>query len=627
MGSRERLPNEPPLLDDERAIRLAEEATAFFRAPGDGLHELSRLAVKTAMDAAHLALETAIDTGDPRVLDAALELATQRARGWGEEHFEVEIAMAAREIFPAITTIDNRVRECARSRSSFLRKQTAEGLGPRALRSLRGESAEADAEVDAEAAGIVFALTKDKDADVRAAAREALGGAAPPAWATFFPRDPLATLPAAEAAHLRGPLDRAAEALEKGVSKDAAPLAEAIAELPDALATPILDAWMRTSRAAQAKGAEPLIERWLRLDPEGERTEAWLRAMGDENPMLESGDRIGALVKRLPAEQARAIGLRVAALLDDEDAHPYGRMYGEGLLKACWPDEADPTPLLERALGAPLADAAALPDEEDPSLASSTFVELALAPATLAPLLEPLVDAFLAQMPGRWARVSYKVAERLVEVSHPRLRAHAEALVREGEGAALTWALRYLTRGGHDPSVDAPVERFLEDAARDPRMRAAVLGDASLRAPALRVLRTQLTDGELPPEEVISVAALFHVASDEASLRPEEWAEVRRARERIDDPVKRAHAVGLLPALARWTPQDRAFVDSLIDDHAHIDSVALWIATGLVPGWEPAPEPALIPLLERLIARASAKASDTILRPKLAICRGEDPWA
>jgi hypothetical protein len=657
MGSRERLPNEPPLLDDERAIRLAEEATAFFRAPGDGRHELSRLAVKTAMDAAHLALETAIDTGDPRVLDAALELATQRARGWGEERFEIEIALAASEIFPALTAmtsvaplrdglptpandsrgrptvtplrsvIDNRVRDCARSSSSFLRRLTAKGLGPRALRSLRGESAEADAEVDAEAAGIVFALTKDKDADVRAAAREALGGAAPPAWATFFPRDPLATLPAAEAARLRGPLDRAAEALEEGVSKDAAPLAEAIAELPDALATPILDAWMKTSRAAQAKGAEPLIERWLRLDPEGERTEAWLRSMGDDNPMLESGARVGALVKRLPVEHARAIGLRVAAFLTDDRAHPYGRMYGEGLLTACWPDEADPTPLLELALGAPIADAAALPDAEDASLANSTFVQLALAPATLEVLLEPLVDAFLAGLPGRWARLRYQVPDRLLEVAHPRLRAHAEALLREGEGAALTWALRYLTGGGHDPSVDPPVERFLVDAARDPRLRAALLGDPSLRAPGLHVLRAQLTSGELPPEEVISVAALFHVASDEASLRPEEWAAVRRARVLIEAPARRAAAVALLPAFARWTPEDRAFVDGLIDDHAHIDGVAYWIANGLVPGWEPAPEPALVPLLERLIARASAKASDAILRPKLAVCRGEDPWA
>ena len=626
MGSRERLPNEPPLLEDERAIRLAEEATAFFHAPGEGLHELSRLAVKTAMDAAHLALETAIDTGDPRVLDAALELATQRARGWGEERFEIEIALAASEIFPVLTTIDNRVRECARSSSRFLRQLTAKGLGPRALRSLRGESAEADAEVDAEAAGIVFALTKDEDADVRAAAREALGGAAPPAWATFFPRDPLATLPAAEAARLRGPLDRAAEALEEGVSKDAAPLAEPIAELPDELATPILDAWMKTSRAAQAKGAEPLIERWLRLDPEGERTEAWLRSMGDDNPMLESGARVGALIKRLPVEQARAIGLRVAAFLTDDRAHPYGRMYGEGLLTACWPDEADPTPLLELALGAPIADAAALPDAEDASLANSTFVQLALAPATLEVLLEPLVDAFLAGLPGRWARLRYQVPDRLLEVAHPRLRAHAEALLREGEGEALTWALRYLTSGGHDPSVDPPVERLLGDAAREPRLRAAMLKDRKLRAPADHLLRAQLASGELPPEEVITVAATFHDASDEASLHPEEWAVVRRARVQIEAPADRASAVGVLPPFARWTAEDHAFVDSLIDDHGGDDGVAIRITVGLVPSLDrTSPSPELVPLFERLLAQASPRAADFIL-PTLKSCRGEDPY-
>ena len=629
MGSRERLPNEPPLLEDERAIRLAEEATALFRAPGGGLHELSRLAVKSAMDAAHLALETAIDTGDPRVLDAALELATQRARGWGEERFEVEIALAASEIFPVLTTIDNRVRDCARSSSSFLRQLTAKGLGARALRSLRGESAEADAEVDAEAAGIVFALTKDKDADVRAAAREALGGAAPPAWATFFPRDPLATLPAAEAARLRSPLDRAAEALEEGVSKDAAPLAEAIAELPDELATPILDAWIRTPFSRRAENTTPLLERWLALDPDGERTVSWLRKLSSDDLDLESGARIGRLVKLLPTDHARAIRLRVAAFLAEDDDHaPYGSMNAERLLEACWPDDADPTPLLELALGAPIAEAAALQErEEDAPPMSAVIAKLALAPATLEVLLESLVDAFLAGMPGRWQRVKHEVEERVVAIAHPRLRAHAEALLREGEGAALTWALRYLTRGGHDPSVDPPVERFLEDAVRDPRLRAAMLKDGKLRAPANHLLRAQLTAGELPLDEVISVAASFHDASDEASLRPEEWAVVRRARVQIEDPVDRASAVGLLPPFARWTAEDHAFVDSLIDDHGGDDGVAIRITVGLVPSLSrTSPCPELVPLFERLLAQASPRAADFIL-PTLKSCRGEDPYS
>src|SRR5690606_27280625 len=157
------------------------------------------------------------------------------------------------------------------------------------------------------------------------------------------------------------PLDRAAEALEKGVRKDAAPLAEAIAELPDDLATPILDAWIRTPFSRGAENTTPLLERWLVLDPDGERTVSWLRALKGDDLDLESGARIGALVKLLPTEHARAIGLRVAAFLaEDDDRAPYGSMNAEGLLTACWPDDADPTPLLELALGAPIAEAAAL---------------------------------------------------------------------------------------------------------------------------------------------------------------------------------------------------------------------------------------------------------------------------
>ena len=105
MASRVRLLNEPPLLDPERAIRLAKDAQAFFDSPSDGGHELGRQAVKTAMDAAHVAIETAIDTGDPHVLAAALPLATKRAVGWDDEHFEYEIASAAAPIFPSVSLL------------------------------------------------------------------------------------------------------------------------------------------------------------------------------------------------------------------------------------------------------------------------------------------------------------------------------------------------------------------------------------------------------------------------------------------------------------------------------------------------------------------------------------------
>lgn len=607
MDARERLPNEPPLLEPERAIRLAKEATAFFESPGDGTHELSRLAVKTAMDAAHLAIETAIDTGDPHVLDAALELATRRARGWGPEHLEHEITFAVDPIFPAVTEVDNLVRSCARSKSAFLRSYTARGLGPRALRSLRGESPEAEAEVDAEAAKIVFALTKDKDADVRGAARDALGGAAPPAWATFFDRDPLAKLPAAEAAQLRGPLDRAAEALEEGVMSDAAPLVEAIAELPDELAAPILEAWMHTRFVLEAEGVEPLLERWVELDPDGTRTAKWLHAL-EHRGTLDGGKKVGAIVARRSTEQALAFCWKAARILaDDPGQHVYTLMNAQALLEQAWPKGADPTPMLEMVLGAPLAEAATLSDESKAHIPPS-LTAIAFAPDTIEMVLEPMVNAFLAGLPGRWKRVAWEIEAHLIKVSDPRLRAHAEALLREGEGNALSWALRYLIQGGHDPSIDPPVDELLTNASRDPRLHAVIVSCHHLRQHAVPILRAELATGTLPPEEVISVARSIFDA--EGSLSPTEYELVRQARDAAEDIEDRAQAIGLLPPFAEWTDGDRAFVDDLIDNHSKNKWVAVHLVHVLVTEDRLPDVPEARALLERMRGRVKVDLND-----------------
>lgn len=619
MRSRARLPNEPPLLEPERAIRLAEEAAALARAPAGNDRARALLADMTAMDAAHLALETAIDTGDPRVLDAALELATRRVLGWGAEHFDREIASAAKPILSAVPRIDNIVRDCAGSRSSCLRACTARGLGERALRSMRGESPDGEDETDAEAAGIVFALTKDEDADVRAAAREALGGAAPPAWATFFPRDPLASMPAAEAARLRGPLDRAAEALEKGVLRDARPLAEAVGELPDELVRPILDAWIRTRLVFGAKNVEPLLQRWIALDPDGERTALWLRGMSGGSIDLEAGARLGAVLARRPPAEACAIALAVARILTEQGHEFYVHLNAEALLARSWPDDADPTPLLELALGASLAEAAGVPRGEPSVEVNEKLVAVALAHGTIDRLIEHLVVAFVGGMPGRWARVHDAVSERLLTFWDPRLRAHADVLLREGEGAPLTWALRYLTGAGHQPGVDQPVSDFIRDATHDPRLASAIASDEMLRKPAQDLLREQLAAGKLSPEGALAAAQMLFERDDESSLRPAEWAALRRAREGLADPADRAFTVLLLPGRARWTPDDHAFIDGLIDEHGHDPLVIARLAVSLGP--YACPE--LVPLVERLEAHASADFARELVRRTLAACRRE----
>lgn len=589
--------HEPALLEPERAIRLVEDAGAFMRGPRDDYHALDRFAARTALEAAHLALETAIDTGDPRVLDAALDLATERVRWEALEHLEDDLASASGPIFASLTEITNRVRDCARSASPRLRMHTAKGLGPRAQRALKGEGDE----VDAEAARIVVALTKDAHAQVRGAAREALGGAAPPAWPTFFVRDPLAAMPANEAAELRAPLDRAAEALERGVLKDAGPLAAAIAALPDELAAPILEAWIRTPYATGATSAEPLLERWLDLDPDGERTVAWLRTLRIDDGVLHAGQHLGAVLRGRSREQARAVALRVARLLP-ESRQTGARHNAEQLVEAAWPEEEDPTPLLEIAFGGSFAEAAALPEDERRATDASGLVRMALEAAPrFDALMDALVEAFLAGFPGRLACLS-RAKERLVTHAHPRLRAHAEALLREGEGEPLGWALRYLADGGHDPAADPPVATFLSNAARDPRLRAAMMKVASLREPAKKALRDQLAAGELPPAEAISVA---HTILSSGALEPEEWAVVRAARTELEDPRERASAAAATPAHDEWTPEDHAYVESVLSssDEAAILSLALrWVK-------REEDEPALRALLDPVTERFPMVAS------------------
>lgn len=554
--SRSPLRNEPPLLDVERALRLVEDATLLRRRTREDEDvSLAMVLSKLPHDAALLALETATDTGDPRLLAAALDLAIEGAR-WDEEPTEFQVASIAQVLLPNITEIDNRVRDCARSKSSMLRAYTAKGLGERALRSMRGEGDE----VDAEAASIVFALARDEDALVRKCAREALGGAAPPAWAPFFVRDPLAARPAAEAARLRGPLDRAAEALEGRIYKDATPLAEAIAELPDELAGPILDAWMRSTGGRSRKGAEPLVERWLSLGEE--RLFAWMRDAKLDVLDMSCSSITPALRKRSDA----GICMRLAHFCDELGAREdepgvSSRLTSVAkLLAGAWPDDADPTPLLELGLGAPLADAGALEwDEGSHTYARIKLREIALAPRpAFSALVEPLVAAFVAGCPGRWGRDSTTIRERLLGVPHPALRAHAEACLREDDDAATAWALRYLARGGHDPEHDPAPEVMLREAARDPRLRAIMLTEPELRGPAQALVRGRFA--ELEPREVIDLAASLLDAGE--ALDRGEWARVREARARIEDPTDALHA---LPPSELWTEEDAAFVREVVD--------------------------------------------------------------
>jgi len=612
------LTNEPPLLDPERALRLVEDARAIRKGPGDWQRaDHDEIAASLLEDAALLALDVAIDTGDPRLLEAALELAEDADGGYWEDDF----AGLAEQLVPHVAAITNAIRDCARSPSDSLRESTAKALGPRALRSMKGKGDEHDAE----AAQIVFSLAKDEVGAVRKSARDALGGVAPPAWAALFPRDPLASRPAAEAAALRGPLDRAAELLDMQGMSDAEPLATAIAELPDDLAMPILDRFLRIPYGLHAKGAGALLERWVTGDADGARLFAWLEEIPEGN-RDEDGERIGALLARRSDEERVALGMRLAPLLfrfgERVDRAERGSIYSlkaaEGALKGCWPDEADPTPLLELRLGAPLAEAGAPdPGPRRVDLGVHALERVALAPrASFEAIAEPLVDAFLAGFPGRWARIADSASSRLLEVSHPRLRAHAEAQLREGSAdKEIGWALRYLVGGGHDPTIDPEPAALLATAARDPRLRAAMTEDHHLSEVARELLRAQLTEGALSPHEAIVLARSIAVASEE-DLTEAEWAALAEAREQaaLRD---RAAAMYVLAYREEWSAADHAFAERLAGEHGGDEHVASLMSLGFYQ--RPAPE--RVPLLERLLAHRHDRETREEIRDAIEMCR------
>ena len=609
--SRSPLPNEPPLLDPERALRLAEDARVFLQEPAEWAEDDgASLAITAAHDATLLALEVAIDTGDPDLLAATLDVAEEAARG-RDDLWEFFFASAAKELLPHVGEITNRVRECARSKSNVLRYYTAGALGPRAIRSMRGEGDDADAE----AAQIVFALARDKDGWVREGAREALGGAAPPVWAPFFPRDPLASLPAADAARLRGPLDRAAALLDKVDGLDASALAAAIEELPDELALPLLEAFVRIPCVLRAKGAEALLERWT-CDADGDRLLAWLAAP----PPHGSGDgqRMGAALARLRSTHAAAIGVRIARFIveHDDEEHIDRVSLAEATLKACWPDGADPTPLLEPLLGAPIDRAVELGAEPAYGGGVPPLLHIALAPrAAFAHIVEPLVGAFLAGFPGRWRRVSTGVSLRLLEVSHPKLRAHAEAQLRDGTtNEEIAWALRYLVMGGHDPASDLEPAAILGVAALDPRLRAAMIDDHSLCVAARDLLRRDLSEGALNPHEAIALARVINWSGEK--LTPPEQAAVSRARElaELDD---RREAMLALPVAEDWTADDQVFVERLLEEHGADGPTAVSVVLAMTQR----PARAHVPLLERLLARPLRPDIHAQVRRAIARCR------
>ena len=618
-----RLTQDPPLCSVEEAFTLLANAKAFMKAEDEGpfrneSHSLRMLKDRAASDASLVALEVAIDTGDPQLLSAALEGADE-VEEWGRFDHEFTHASAAEVILQTLPSITNVARDCARSDSSYLRAGVARGLGTRALRSLEGKG---DA-VDAEAARMVTALLNDADPTVRKDARDSLGGMAPPAWITFFPSDPIASRSASEATRLRPLLDAAAAALEKGLHKHTQAFAEAVAALPDDLALPILESWIRTENALFVEGVGPLLVRWLQGDAEGERLTRWLTEEEHKNALVYL-DKVAAALRQTSQAQCVASCLRFARWLLQPAESPTVQYAVGSFLSKAWPPDADRLPLLELVLGSSVATAAVSePSEHETSHRryDTSLTEALVAPGPgFAALKDVLIDAFVAGLPGRWKIISWRVTEALQSLRDPRLRAYAEGLLQTG-GENATWALQYLTGAGHDPEVDPPIRQTLTAAIRHASTREAVLKASDLVEHVRKPLRAMLLKEGLTPDERIEIA--FRAGDvkgqrdeDGFDFSEEEQRVIRTARVVLQDERYVALALRLIPKFPGWTQEDHEFVTRALHRFGEDGPVTITLARI----FEDAATPALLPLAEEL-SRISSKHAAHWVRRAVQACR------
>ncbi len=621
--TRVRLTQDPPLCTVEEAFTLLAQAKAFIEAPDadDFVRQESRprrlLKHRAALDASLVAVEVAVDTGDPHLLSAALEGA-QRAAEWGRLEREGTYATAVEEILPNLGAITNVVRDCAVSNSAVLRAAVAKGLGVRALRTLQGQG---DA-VDAEAARMVTALLSDGDPRVRQAARECLGGMAPPAWLAFFPSDPLASLSAAEAARLRAPLDAAAEALEKQRYGTEEEFERAIGALPDNLAVPILESWVRSKHALHQASAA-LLDRWLLGDEDGARVVRWFLEE-ERRDTYSHSEKVARALRRAPRAQCIATCLRAARQLMELDQTSSASLALGQFLEQAWPNDADRVPLLEIVFGMSLGEAA----RAEPVTTSDeihhdvTLLKCALGPGPgLDSLRDTLIEVFVAGAPGRWQANSWMLTKTVSSFVDPRLRAFAERQLATGDNQ-VTWALSYLTGAGHDPQVDPPIQHTLTQAIHHATTRSAILEAPELASKVKKQLRALLAREDFAPEELIQIAyrtgGISMFSSDDSGFdfTDEEMRVIRAARVQLHNDTDVAVALQLLPPFPAWTEKDYEFVTRAMHRFGNDGRVTITLATL----FEKAASPKLLSLAEELSRIATRHAAPWAKRA-VAACR------
>lgn len=388
-------------------------------------------------------------------------------------------------------------------------------------------------------------LCSDRDLGVRAAARQVLGPQAPPPWAGLYPADPLAAYPPTQATALAQQLAAAFAALDQGPFLGAKPLTEALAELPDALAAPLLERAFATEHFFEAE----LARRWLGLPQAGQAVQqAVMSRRGDG---FNLAGQLRPVVAELSADARERLLGELALTLSPEPAPAdldTSVFSIQQLIVEGWPAGASLAPILTACLGCEPEEAARRQARADPPLSPLGQVLTRLLmrdDVGFGTALDACWVALEAGFPGAWSPFADMLERALQKQRHPRLRALAERWL-SGTARQASFALHVLLDTNYREGVDPPRETLFAQVVADARLRALVVDDGALRKLLGEPLRAQLRAGGLTAQQTAQFAR---------ELGAHDPADVEQLRAAAQAATDARCALVLLRELATNSPQ------------------------------------------------------------------------
>jgi hypothetical protein len=456
-------------------------ATFMDRHVGRGEAEHARMGddFDAAIEALRFCATIAGRTGDAAFAPLLHDIGAELTR-WAEHasrHRDV-VALAVRALLRRGAAVDDGIELLARHQLACVRQEVAQGLA-------------------AAGAGLPLleALARDPNADVRTAALAKLATVRDiPWWSSAFPSDPIGRLSPAEAARHRGAL----EAVAKAAAGRGDGLAAAIKKLPDPFAAEAAEAALGDPTAHRQSGG-PAIAAELLVRPGG--VDALVRlaakwAAGDDRHRVYAGEHVAAeAAAAIPKKRRLALALtlaRVAAAAAPGPEREPGTAASilAKVAGAAFPAGADPTPLLEIALG--------MPHEagETDGVSHRLLEPLAAESANLRRCWARLFEARLAGWPGAYRHLHQRDAILMRAPARLLRRAAEQALVSEDDDTA-TWALSALLGPAHDRARDGTRAAVVRRFFAEPRYRALLGRTGALAELAIPELRAELRAGRL----------------------------------------------------------------------------------------------------------------------------------